>query len=78
MKVALLGLAQSGLKTFFSLLTGREVPPGLKEGESLEGNAPIRDPRVDKLTAMYKPERTKYAENRIVLCPPLSPAGVIG
>lgn len=71
MKVALLGLAQSGRKTFFSLLTGREVPPGLKEGESLEGNAPIRDPRVDKLTAMYKPERTKYAENRIVLCPPI-------
>ena len=71
MKVALLGLAQSGLKTFFSLLTGREVPPGLKEGESLEGNAPIRYPRVDKLTAMYKPERTKYAENRIVLCPPI-------
>lgn len=66
-----MGLNQSGRKTFFTLLTGREVPAGLKEGESLEGNAPIRDPRVDQLAAMYKPQKTKYAENRIVLCPPV-------
>ncbi|NLE67819.1 MAG: hypothetical protein GX608_10385, partial [Lentisphaerae bacterium] len=47
MKFALLGLEKSGKKTFFTLLTGREVPAGLKEGECIEGIAPIRDPRVD-------------------------------
>ncbi|MBU4199546.1 MAG: DUF933 domain-containing protein [Verrucomicrobia bacterium] len=71
MKVALLGLAQSGKKTFFSLLTGRKtgLPISLKEGESLEGMAPIYDPRVAALADMFKPERVKLAENIIVLCP---------
>lgn len=71
MKVALLGLAQSGKKTFFTLLTGRKsaAPIVLKEGESLEGIAPICDPRVVALAEMFKPERTKFAENTIVLCP---------
>lgn len=69
MKVALLGFSQSGRKTFFTLLTGRKIPAGLKAGEALEGVAPIRDPRVDTLSALVKPEKTRYAENLIVLCP---------
>ncbi len=71
MKIALLGLAQSGKKTFFSLLTGRKsaAPIALKEGESVEGIAPIHDPRVTALSGLFKPERTKFAENLIVLCP---------
>ncbi len=71
MKVALLGLAQSGKKTFFSLLTGRHsaTPIILKEGESLEGIAPIYDPRVVALADLFKPESTKFAENIIALCP---------
>lgn len=69
MRVALLGFAAAGKKTFFSLLTGRTIPPGLKEGEALEGIAPIRDPRVDVLAGLFKPEKFKYAENLIVLCP---------
>ncbi len=72
MKIALLGLPQSGKKTLFSLLTGREVPEHGKEGESLEGVAPIRDPRVDVLSGIAKPEKTKYAENKVVLCPDMS------
>jgi GTP-binding protein YchF len=72
MKIALLGLPQSGKKTLFSLMTGREVPEHRNEGDSLEGIAPIRDPRVDVLTEMENPEKTKYAENKIVLCPDMS------
>ncbi|MDD2338060.1 MAG: hypothetical protein PHD01_15985, partial [Geobacteraceae bacterium] len=72
MKIALLGLPQSGKKTLFSLMTGREVSEHRNEGESLEGVAPIRDPRVDVLTEMVDPEKTKYAENKIVLCPDMS------
>jgi len=74
MKVALLGLPQSGKKTFFFLLTGRKVSPGVrKEEEALEGIAPIRDQRVDVLAGIFKPEKTKYAENAIVLCPDIDP-----
>jgi len=72
MKIALLGLPQSGKKTLFSLMTGREVSEHRNEGESLEGVAPIRDPRVDVLAEMADPEKTKYAENKIVLCPDMS------
>jgi len=72
MKIALLGLPQSGKKTLFSLLTGREVPEHRAEGESFEGVAPIRDPRVDVLSGIAKPEKTKYAENKVVLCPDMS------
>lgn len=69
MKIALLGLPQSGRKTFFTLLTGRKVPEGLRENESLEGEALIRDERVAALAAMYQPCRVKYAGNNLVLCP---------
>lgn len=74
MKVALLGLPQAGKKTFFSLLTGRKsaTPIALKEGESLEGIAPIYDPRVAALADLFKPERFKFAENIIALCPDIA------
>jgi GTP-binding protein YchF len=69
MKIALLGLQQSGKRTLFSLLTGREVPEHRGEGESIEGVAPIRDPKVDFIADIAKPQKTTYAENKIVLCP---------
>jgi len=79
MKVGLLGFPQAGKKTFFALLTNRRAAAGgrapLKEGEALEGIAPIRDPRVDALSGIFKPEKTKYAENTIVLCPDIDPKG---
>lgn len=73
MKVGLLGFQQSGKKSFFALLTGRRQQIHLKEGEALEGIAPIRNPRVDILANIFKPERVKYAENIIVLCPDIDP-----
>lgn len=72
MKIAILGLAQTGKKTLFTLLTGREVPPTRKPGEALEGVAPIQDNRVDALSDLYKPKKTVYAENQFVLCPDIS------
>ncbi len=75
MQIALLGLPQSGKKTFFTLLTGRQNidRTALKPGEALEGIAPIHDPRVDTLAKMFQPDKTKYAENRIALCPDIKP-----
>ena len=69
MKIAILGLAQTGKKTLFTLLTGRPVPATRKAGEAIEGVAPIHDSRVDALSALYKPQKTVYAENQFVLCP---------
>jgi len=69
MKIALLGLPQAGKRTLFTLLTGRKVPDGRKEDESVEGRAPVRDPRVDVIAGIVKPQRTKYAETVFLLCP---------
>lgn len=69
MNVALLGLPASGKKTLFTLLTGRRLVHGRKDNETVEGQAPVRDPRVDAIAAICKPERVKYAETTFLLCP---------
>lgn len=75
MKIAILGLAQSGKKTLFSLLTGRAVSDNRKPGEILEGVAAIHDSRVDALARLYRPKKTTYAENQFVLCPDITSGG---
>ncbi len=75
MKIAILGLAQTGKKTLFTLLTGRPVPANRKPGEAVEGTAPIHDSRVDALKNLYQPEKTAYAENQFVLCPDITDGG---
>jgi GTP-binding protein YchF len=75
MKIALIGLPQAGKRTLFTLLTRRQVPDGRKPGESIEGISAIRDPRVNVLAEMFKPEKTTYAENNFVLCPDADTGG---
>ena len=72
MKIAILGLAQTGKKTLFTLLTSRPVPDGRKPGEAIEGVAPINDSRVGALSDLYQPQKTTYAENQFVLCPDIT------
>lgn len=74
MKIAILGLAQTGKKTLFTLLTGRPVTDNRKVGEAIEGIAPIHDRRVDALSDFYQPKKTTYAENQFVLCPDITDA----
>jgi len=69
MKIALIGLPQAGKKTLFTLLTGRGVPESRKPGEIMEGVAPIRDARVDRLHSLFHSKRAVYADNHFVLCP---------
>ncbi len=69
MKIALLGMAQSGKRTLFSVLTGRRAPERRKPDEVTEGQASIRDPRVDTLARIAKPRKVTYAENIFALCP---------
>lgn len=75
MKIAILGLAQTGKKTLFTLLTGRPVPASRKPGEAIEGVALIQDSRVDALRDLYQPAKTTYAENQFVLCPDITEGG---
>lgn len=69
MRIALLGLPQAGKRTLLALLTGRAVSGARKPGEVIEGVAPVRDPRVDRLAEMFRPRRVTYAENQFVLAP---------
>ena len=72
MNIALLGLPQSGKRTLFTLLTGRKVTEGIVT-EPLEGVAPVRDPRVDKIAEIEVPDKIVYAETLVTLCPDIDP-----
>jgi ribosome-binding ATPase len=75
MKIALIGLPQAGKRTLFTLLTGRAVPDGRKPGETIDGVAPVKDPRVDALARIFRPQKTIYAENHFALCPDATAGG---
>ncbi|MHC4435020.1 MAG: DUF933 domain-containing protein, partial [Planctomycetota bacterium] len=60
MKVALLGLLQSGKSTILASLTGKAVPPA---GAATidEAIVPVPDERFEWLTECYKPKKTTHA-----------------
>ena len=60
MKVALLGLLQSGKSTILAGLSGKAIPPaGSTKIE--EAIVPVPDNRLNWLTKFYKPKKTTYA-----------------
>jgi GTP-binding protein YchF len=70
MKIALIGLPQVGKKTVFSLLTGVPYDQlASRPGDFPVGMVRVTDPRVDKLSALYRPKKTKYAEVECTLAP---------
>jgi ribosome-binding ATPase len=70
MKIALIGLPQVGKKTLFSLMTGVAYDQlTSRTGEYAVGMVKVADPRVDKLIALYKPKKSKYAEIECTLAP---------
>ena len=70
MKIALIGMPQVGKKTVFSLLTGIAYDQLLARGSEYHvGTVKVADPRVDKLSAMYNPKKTKHAEIECTLAP---------
>ncbi len=71
MKAGLVGYAQSGKTTLFQALTGLQRGGGGR-GVNL-GAIKVPDPRVDRLSGMYRPKKTTYAEVRFVDVP--GPAG---
>jgi ribosome-binding ATPase len=63
MKIGLYGYEGSGASTLFNALTGQEVPTGFGSNRKTHiGTVKIPDPRIDKLTVLYKPKKTIYTE----------------
>ena len=72
MQIGLIGLPQSGKKTLLRLLTGvdaRTLPSG---NGAVPGICPVRDPRVERLAAMYQPKKVTPATIQYLLMPDLT------
>jgi GTP-binding protein YchF len=73
LKIGLVGLSESGKTTLFNLLTeGHTRSSGSKMAANV-GMATVPDPRIDFLSAMYKPKKTTYAQIEFTDIPGLSP-----
>jgi len=76
LRIALIGLPQSGRSTLFSLLVGHE---GRTERSGVQlGTANVPDPRLDLLSRMFQPKKTTYARLELADLPPLDPGGGSG
>ena len=64
MRLGIIGLPQSGKTTLFNALTRGTQPTGMSAGrvEVHTGVVDVPDPRVDKLSSMFKPKKTIYAK----------------
>jgi len=60
LKVALLGLLQSGKSTIFSAVSGKAIPP-LGSTAIEEAIVPVPDERLDWLREYHKPKKTTHA-----------------
>ena len=60
MKVALLGLMQSGKSSILSTISGKAMPQ-LGSTAIEEAMVPVPDERIDWLTEFYKPKKTTLA-----------------
>jgi ribosome-binding ATPase len=66
MRLGIIGLPQSGKTTVFNALTRGRAPTGAMIGggrfEVHTAVVPVPDPRVDKLSGMFKPRKTIYTQ----------------
>ena len=65
MKVGLVGFPGSGKTTVFNAMTGQDAPVGYG-GEVRRAVVDVPDPRVEWLSALYRPKKTTFAS--IVFC----------
>lgn len=67
MKVGLIGLRGAGKTTIFNMLTGLKADVGYSAGAKAEvhlGVIKVPDSRIDRLSQIFKPKKTTYAEIR--------------
>lgn len=72
MKVGLIGLQGAGKTTIFNMLTGLKADVGYSAGKAEVhlGVIKVPDPRIDRLSQIFKPRKTTYAEIRFTDFPP--------
>ena len=81
MKLTITGFSNSGKTTVFNALTGLNLPvttyPTLitAETEPHFGVVKIPDPRIDRLTSIYKPKKTAYATVEYIDYPGITSGG---
>jgi GTP-binding protein YchF len=61
MKIGLVGFGGSGKTTVFNTMTGLDVPVGYG-GEVRLGTVRVPDERIDRLSGIFSPKKTTYAE----------------
>ena len=61
MKLGIIGLPQSGKTTVFEALT-KNISESAHKGEDRIAAIRVPDSRIDKLSAMYEPQKTTYAQ----------------
>jgi len=69
MKIGLVGLPKSGKTSLFNLLTGASLATSSYGGSRAElhaGVARVPDPRVDRLSELFKPKKTTFAFFEVV------------
>ena len=70
MQIGLIGLPQAGKKTLLRLLTGVEAASAAPDRNgAVPGMCPVRDPRIERLVAMYHPAKTTPATIQYLLLP---------
>src|SRR5512137_1152701 len=64
MKLGIIGLSQSGKTTIFNAVTRGNAPTTASAGRMEVHTAvvDVPDPRVDRLSALFKPKKTIYAK----------------
>ncbi len=73
MKLALCGLPGSGKSTLFAALTSRKLQEAKGREESNQAQLSVPDERVDRLSKLYQPQKTIYAQvNYIDPAPPVA------
>jgi len=75
MKLALAGLPTSGKSTLMRALAGRRIAVGKGSSDASQALLSVPDERVDKLSAMYRPQKTIHAQVTFVdPAPPVAKA----
>ncbi len=75
MEFGILGLELSGKTTLFSLLTGHHLAAAPGKREAHVGIAQVPDPRLDALSALFKPKKATPATVRFVDVPGITKGG---
>ena len=72
MHIGLVGLPQAGKKTLLRLLTRVDASAASPGNGAVPGVCPVRDPRVDRLAALYQPKKITHATIQYLLMPDLT------